>query len=195
MVLPCGVSHESHTNKRAWTTHERAVGLPKQHSFCIFFSDVVSCYSLAHTMELTGDMVELMLPNGSNSSPPRPLLRRTDTAQTWGNEPWSVPSVYHNINDKAFTVTKVKVRCIKVWWISSPGLFLSLWPLPLRFDARFVAKNISGRPTNTLRVFMVIGSWSTELWFYSRPNDTRFYWCHHHHFQIRMQTIDSNKCL
>ena len=67
------------------------------------------------------------------------------------DEPWSVPSIYHNINDKAFTVTKVKVRCIKVWRISSPGLFLSLWPLPLRFDARFVAKNISGRPTNTLQ--------------------------------------------
>ena len=45
----------------------------------------------------------------------------------------------------------MKVRCIKVSWLSSSGLFLSLWPLPLSFDARFVAKSISGRPTNTLQ--------------------------------------------
>ena len=111
---------------------------------------MVSCYTLAHTMELTDDMVELMLPNGSNSSPQDLVVCVEKTLPK--HEEMGLDR-YHLFTktsmDKVFGVTKVKVRCIKVWWLSSLGLFLSLWPLPLSFDARFVAKNISGRPTNT----------------------------------------------
>ena len=167
-----------------------------------FFSAVVSCYTLAHTMELTNDMVKLMLPNGSNSNPQDLVVYVESTLPK--HEGMSLGR-YHlftitSIN-KAFEVTKVKVRCIKVWWLSSFGLFLSLWPLPLSFDARFVVKNISGRPTNTLQTrwhssihgnrFMI--NRVMVLFPTLMPQD--FYWCHHHHFQIRIQTIDFAKCL
>ena len=50
--------------------HTRTCSRPAQTAQLLhFISAVVSCYTLAHAMELTDDMVELMLPNGSNSSP------------------------------------------------------------------------------------------------------------------------------
>ena len=131
-----------------WTCSRPAQTAQLQH----FFSAVVSCYTLAHTVELTSDMVKLMLPNGSNSSPQdfvvyaESTLLRHEEMSLDRYHLFIITSLY-----KAFEVTKVKVHCIKVWWLSSSVLFLSLWPLPLRFDARFVAKNISGRPTNTLQ--------------------------------------------
>ena len=105
-------------------------------------------------MELTGDMVELMLPNGFSSCPQDLVVYVESTLPK--HEEMSLDRYYLftiTSMDKAFEVTKVKVRCIKVCfeWLSSTRLFLSLWPLPLRFDARFVVKNISGRPTNTLQ--------------------------------------------
>ena len=165
------------------------------------FSAVVSCYTLAHTMELTNYMVELMLPNGSNSSPQDRVVYVELTLPR--HEEMSLDR-YHLFTitsmDKAFDVTKVKVRCIKVWWLSSSGLFLSSWPLPLSFDARFVTKNVSGRPTNTLQTrwhssihgnrFMI----NRVMFLFPTLMPQDFYWCQHHHFQIRIQTIDFNKC-
>ena len=154
--------------------HTRTCSRPTQTAqLSAFFSAVVSCNTLAHTMDLTRYMVDLMLPNGSSSSPQDLVVYDKSTLPK--HEEMSLDR-YHLFTitsmDKAFEVTKVKVRCIKVWWLSSFGLFLSLWPLPLRFDARFVAKIISGRPTITLQT-----RWHSsihELWFYSRPNGTRF---------------------
>ena len=183
--------------------HTRTCSGPAQTAQLLhFFSAVVSCYTLPHTMELANDMVELMLPNGSNSTPQDLVVYVESTLPK--HEEMSLDQ-YHLFTitsmDKAFEVTKVKVRCIKVWWTYSSGLFLSLWPLPLSFDARLVAKNISGRPTNTLQThwhssihgirFMI--NRVMVLFLTLMPQD--FYWCRHHHFQIRIQTIDFDKCL
>ena len=74
-------------------------------------------------MELTRDMVELMLPNGANSSPQDLVYLETTLPK---HEEMSLDR-YHLFTitsmDKAFDVTKVNVRCIKVWWLSSFGLF------------------------------------------------------------------------
>ena len=128
-------------------------------------------------MELTGDMVELM--NAAKQfqfKSPRPCcLRRIDTAQTWGNEPWSIPSVYHNINGQGFrghhnegALHKgmmaiffwfVFYHCDHFRWGLTPDLLRKIF--------------LIGPPTHGKLVgihrFTVIGSWSTELGFYSRP--------------------------
>ena len=131
--------------------HGRAVGLPKQHSFCIFsrlwlFAIYIGTHNGVDWWHGRAHAAKRL----QFKSPRLYCLRRINTAQTWGNEPWSYHLFTITSMDKAFEVTKEKVRCIKVWWLSSSGLFLSLRPLPLSFDARFVAKNISGRP-NTLQ--------------------------------------------
>ena len=60
-------SHKRTHVDEASTTYGRAVGLPKQHSFCIF-SRLWSVAIHWHT-QWSCDMAELMLPSGSNSSP------------------------------------------------------------------------------------------------------------------------------
>ena len=73
----------------ACTTHGRAVGLPEQHSFCIF----LGCSRLLYIGTQNG--VDWWHGRAHAAKQfqfksPRPCcLRRIDTAQTWGNEPWS----------------------------------------------------------------------------------------------------------
>ena len=66
-------------------------------------------------MELTGDMVELMLPNSSNSSPQDLVVYVESTLPE--HEEMSLDQ-YHLFTitsmDKAFEVTIMKVRSIKV---------------------------------------------------------------------------------
>ena len=51
-------------------------------------------------MELAGDMVQLMLPNNSNSSSQELVAYVKSTLPK--HEPWSLPSAYHNINGQGF---------------------------------------------------------------------------------------------
>ena len=66
-------------------------------------------------MESTGDIVEFMLPNGSNSSSQDLVVYVASTLPK--HEEMSLDR-YHLFTitsmNKAFEVTKVKVRCIKV---------------------------------------------------------------------------------
>ena len=126
-------SHKQTQVDEAWTTHGRAVGLPRQ--FRHFFSAVVRCYTLAHTVELTGDMVELMLPNGSNSSPQGLVVYVESTLRRHEEMSFDRCQLFTIISlDKAFEVTKVKVLhkgilAIFVWFVSIIlTTFVEVWP-------------------------------------------------------------------
>ena len=68
-------------------------------------------------MELTGDMVELMLPNGSYSSPQDLVVYVESTRPKHEERSFDRYHLFTKTSmDKAFEVNKVKVRCIKVWW-------------------------------------------------------------------------------
>ena len=184
------------TNARGWgVDHTRTCSRPAQTAqLQHFFSAVVSCYTLAHTVELTSDMVELMLPNGSNSSPQdfvvyaESTLPRHEEMSLDRYHLFIITSLY-----KAFEVTKVKVHCIKVRWLSSSVLFYHCdhfrWGLTPDLLQRIF---LVGPPTHCKLVgihrFTVIGSYnnrnpalgvlwswhrvaspSHQAWFYSRP--------------------------
>ena len=156
--------------------HTRTCSRPAQTAQLLhFFSVVVSCYTLAHTVELTDDMVELMLPNGSNSSPQYLVYVESTLPkhEEMNLDRYHIFTLLFTMTsmDKAFEVTKVKVRCIRVWWLSSSGWFLSFYRQICCEKYFWEAHQHTANSSTGIHRFTVIGSWSTELtlWFYSRP--------------------------
>ena len=95
-------SHKQTHVDEAWTTQGSAVGLPKQHSCCIFLGCGQLLYIGTHNgVDWWHDWAHAAKRFQFKS--PRPCcLCRIDSTQTWGNEPWSVPSVCHDINGQGF---------------------------------------------------------------------------------------------